>query len=281
MNSGQGVQVSLEAVLTQNPDVVIGYEPEGLGITREALGRSGISFLASFVTDCPNPAPLYQNPTFDTVYDQVEFHGRIFNRQNEAAAMASLRGRVVKAQKAVPQGATPRTAAALFVPLGGGQLYTYGTRSMVDAQMETVGLKNVFGNVDNRDIEVNFEEVLGRNPDVLIILTSGDLQAGKDAFMSLPGVASLTAVRNEDILVMKFDYLDPPTPLSVEGLEKVAEAFGVAKVIVAEHVTFAYAGVPALAGAPSEVPITVAEQPAGELDELAGNLTTNASLISA
>ncbi|MGH3902026.1 MAG: hypothetical protein ACRDTA_27990 [Pseudonocardiaceae bacterium] len=44
--------------------------------------------------------------------------------------------------------------------------------------------------------------------------------------MSLPGVASLTAVRNDDILVMKFDYMDPPTPLSVEGLEKVAEAFG-------------------------------------------------------
>lgn len=220
------MEISLEAVLAENPDLVIGYEPEGSGITRESLGQSGISFLASFVTDCPNPAPLYQNPTFDTVYDQVEFYGRIFDRQDEAAAaVADLRNRVAKVRAAATPATAPRTAAAVFVPLGGGQLYAYGTRSMVDAQMETVGLTNAFGNVDDRDIEVSFEEVLGRNPDVLIILTSGDLQAGKDAFMSLPGAASLTAVRNDDILLMKFDYMDQPTPLSVDGLEKVAQAF--------------------------------------------------------
>lgn len=92
--------------------------------------------------------------------------------------------------------------------------------------MTTAGLTNVYGDVDKRSLETSFEEILGRDPDVLIILTVADLQAAKDALLGLPGAETLTAVRNNRILVMKFDYMDPPTPLSVDGLEKVAEAFG-------------------------------------------------------
>ncbi|MGH3569234.1 MAG: hypothetical protein ACRDRH_25060 [Pseudonocardia sp.] len=73
------------------------------------------------------------------MYDQIELYGRIFDRQGEAAAaVTGLRERVTMAQVTVAQGAAPRTAAAVFVPLGGSQLYAYGTRSMVDAQMEAV-----------------------------------------------------------------------------------------------------------------------------------------------
>lgn len=97
---------------------------------------------------------------------------------------------------------------------------------MVNAQMKAAGLTNVYGDVDKRAIETSFEEILGRDPDVLIVLTVADPQAAKDALLSIPGAGTLAAVRDNRILVMKFDYMDPPTPLSVEGLEKVAEAFG-------------------------------------------------------
>ncbi len=103
------------------------------------------------------------------MYDQVEFYGRIFNRQQDAAtAVARLRERVAKVQEATTQGTALRTAAAVFVPVGGGQLYTYGIQSMVNAQMTTAGLTNVYGDVDRRAIETSFEDILGRDPDVLM-----------------------------------------------------------------------------------------------------------------
>lgn len=223
--SDGSVQVGLESVIAQRPDVVLG-SLEGTGITRETLGQSGIPFIDTYVTSCQNLSPQYKNPTFDAVYDQVEFYGQIFNHQQEAAtAVVRLRERVATVRAATTRGTAPRTAAAVFVPVGGGQLYTYGTQSMVHAQLTTVGLTNVYGDVDKRDIETSFEEILGRNPDVLIVLTVANLQAARDTLLSLPGAQTLAAVRNNRILVMKFDYMDPPTPLSIEGLEKVAEAF--------------------------------------------------------
>lgn len=98
---------------------------------------------------------------------------------------------------------------------------------MADAQMEAVGLTNVFGDLSSSGTtEVSFEEVLSRNPDVLIVTTTVDAEAARTALLAIPGAPSLNAVRNNNLLVMKFDYTDPPTPLSVDGLEKVAQAFG-------------------------------------------------------
>lgn len=219
------VEVSQEVLLAQNPDLVIG-EPEA--INKDALAQSNIPFIPYSFASCANPPPLYQNLTFDSVYDQVQLYGRIFNRPQEAAtAVASLRDRVAKVKGVAAPGGTSRTAAALFVPVGGGQLYAGDGRSMADAQMEAVGLTNVFGDLSSSGTtEVSFEEVLSRNPDVLIVTTTVDAEAARTALLAIPGAPSLNAVRNNNLLVMKFDYTDPPTPLSVEGLEKVAQAFG-------------------------------------------------------
>lgn len=129
--SGGSVQVGLEAVITQRPDVVLG-NLEGTGITRETLGQSGTPFIDTYVTSCQDLSPQYKNPTFDAVYDQVGLYGQIFNRQQKAAtAVARLQERVATVQAAAAsQGTVARTAAAVFVPVDGGQLYTYGTQSM-------------------------------------------------------------------------------------------------------------------------------------------------------
>lgn len=93
--------------------------------------------------------------------------------------------------------------------------------------MEAAGLTNVFSDLrGGGTAEVNFENVLARNPDVLIVTTTADPDDARAALLALPGAASLDAVRNNRLLVMKFDYTDPPTPLSVEGLERIAAAFG-------------------------------------------------------
>ncbi len=159
------------------------------------------------------------------MYNQVELYGRLFGNEKAAARVAGLKDRVASVERSV-QGSSGRTAAILFVYLGNDPPGAYGADSMSDAQLKTVGLTNVFGDVDKRYFDPSVEEIIARDPDVLILLhVEGEPEAVKTTFRANPGVDRMKAVRNDDILVLRFEFTDPPTPLSVEGLERIASAF--------------------------------------------------------
>src|SRR5690606_9217266 len=116
------------------------------------------------------------------------------------------------------EGTPKRTAAVLFPTVGGGTGYAYGNKSMAHPQLEAAGFTNVFGDVDERVFEVTLEQLIDRDPAVLVLLyVDGDPEAVKDAIVNLPGADALTAVQNDDILVQLFNFTEPPTPLSVDG----------------------------------------------------------------
>jgi iron complex transport system substrate-binding protein len=223
-NATGTVQIAQEVVIAQQPDLVIGYETET--ITRVGLAEAGIPMLV-IPAFCENPELQPTDVSFDDVYGQIEFYGRVFDTEEAAAAsVANLRDRVTTVEKSFGN-STNRTAATLFVPLGGGQVSAYGQRSITHPQMETVGLTNVFGDIDKRVFDVTIEELLGRDPEVLIILhVEGQPEDFIATLKALPGADRLTAVKNDDILVLLFGFTDPPTPLSVDGLEKIANRFG-------------------------------------------------------
>ncbi len=221
------VQVSLEAVIDQRPDLVIGYEPEGSGITAEALETAGIPLLV-IPAFCTDPAEVPPDPGFDDVYEAVKFYGRLFGSKNTDQTVDELRDRVAAVQQAVAA-TPPRTAATLFVYSDGTPPSAYGTASISHAQMQTAGLTNVFGDIDARNVEVSFEEVISRDPDVIILLYVGapdDQERIKEELLAFPGARELTAVRNDDVAVLPFQLTDPPTPLSVDGLEIIATQLG-------------------------------------------------------
>jgi iron complex transport system substrate-binding protein len=221
--NGGTVPISLESVLAQNPDLVVGVTT-GSGITRAALEQSHIPLVEDLTDTGCTQSP---HATLDKIYTQVELYGKVFNRQHQAAeTVANLRSRVAKMQRAAGNGGSTQTAAALFVPIGGKQVSIYGNASIVHAQMQAAGLTNVFGALDERATKVDFEQVLQRNPDDLIVLTIGDHQKTMDSLLAIPGASDLNAVRNHRVFVMDFDYTEPPTPTSVEGLSKLIGAFG-------------------------------------------------------
>ncbi|WP_116951046.1 ABC transporter substrate-binding protein [Jiangella endophytica] len=214
------LQISQEVIIAQQPDLVLGL-PDG--ITREGLSGVGIDALIQPVY-CPAGVDA---TTFDDVYEQIETYGRVFDRTDEADALVTeLRDRVATVEAAA-EGAPERTAAVLFPTVGGGSGYAYGNRSMAHPQLEAAGFRNVFGDVDERVFEVTLEQIIAADPDVLVLLhVDGDPAAVKDAVVNLPGAEDLRAVREDDILVQLFNFTEPPTPLSIDGLERIAERFG-------------------------------------------------------
>ncbi|MFA9445109.1 ABC transporter substrate-binding protein [Egicoccus sp. AB-alg6-2] len=211
-------QISQEVVLAHEPDLVLGL-PDG--ISRDALTDADIPVLEEPAM-CPEGLP---DPGFDDIYAQVALYGEVFDQQDAAAeAIERLRARVATL---TTQAAGGRTAAVLFPTVGAGAGYAYGTRSMTHPQLEAAGFTNAFADVDERVFEVTLEEVLDRDPDVLVLLhVDGDPERVEAEIRGLPGADGLTAVANDDILVQLFNFSEPPTPLSIDGLERITATFG-------------------------------------------------------
>ncbi|RIV39103.1 ABC transporter substrate-binding protein [Micromonospora radicis] len=214
------LQISKEVVIGQQPDLVLG---EVDNLSRDTLSAVDIPLLEEPAM-CPGSTAV---PSFDDVYRQLETYGRVFGREAEAAtAVTALRDRTAKIQAAAGT-AAERTAAVLYPTVGGGTTYAYGTASMAHPQLRAAGLRNVFGDVQERVFEVTVEELLGRDPDVLILLHGdGDPTAVAQALTGLPGAEKLTAVRDGQVMTQLFNFTEPPSPLSVDGLERIVRRFG-------------------------------------------------------
>lgn len=212
------LMISAEAVIAQQPDLTFGL-PENL--SRAALLDAGSNTLVQ-----PGWCPDGSGPaSFESLYEQIRLYGEVFDRGAQAEQLvASLRDRVGRAEQAA--GEPGRTAAVLYPSTGGGPLYAYGRASMAQPQLEAAGLENVFADSAERVFEVSVEELLGRDPDVLILLHQGSSDGMLEEVTGLPGADALTALRNDDVLVQLFNFTEPATPLTVTGLERIVERFG-------------------------------------------------------
>ncbi|WP_417309072.1 ABC transporter substrate-binding protein [Devosia sp.] len=219
-----GSVLSLETILAQNPDLVLA--PEN-AVDRQLLAEAGIP-LYSPPAYC-NDLSLIPGGTasFDLVYDQLETFGTLLGKSDLAAdRIAALKASVAPTDAGDSHG----TGFALYVAAGGKTLYPYGARSMVTPVFAAAGLDNVYADTDERVFEAGTEELLGQDPDVIVLLYSGTSPDVVLAdFMSVPGVENFKAVENGHVVTLPFSFTDPPSPLSLKGAAALAEKLAALK----------------------------------------------------
>lgn len=211
------LQISREVVVAQTPDLVLG---EVDNLSRDSLAAVGVPLLEEPAL-CDTAGA---RPSWEDVWSQQRLYGRVFDREAQAEeAVRAMEERLAALeQRAADRG--PTTAAVLYPTVGGGVTYAYGTGSMAQPQLESAGLTNVFEDVDERVFEVGVEELLGRDPDVLVLLHSdGEPQGVERALLDLPGAQRLTAVREDAVLTLLFNFTEPASPLALDGLERILD----------------------------------------------------------
>ena len=212
-----GVEVSVEAIIDHDPDIVIGYDTAT--ITHDALADVGIQ-LYVMPPFCDNPP----TPSFESILDEVRFYGELFGTTEIANASAAALEAAVASAADAPV-ADGQTSAALYVSSDGSAIYAYSSLGMVHPLMEALGMTNVFAELSERVPEVSIEEVIGRNPEILVLLyddfglTPEEISA---LVTDLPGAGSITAVEQGALYPLLFNYTEPPTPLVVKGLSKLS-----------------------------------------------------------
>ncbi|APT91975.1 ABC transporter substrate-binding protein [Corynebacterium phocae] len=204
------LQISKEAIVAERPDLVIGYSD---------------AYSPDTVTD----TPVVMDPGFcgevkeaswSHVDDEIDLYAQIF--QAEEAAQA-LKDDVAAQVKALDSSAgAGRTVAVLYPGTEGGTLYAYGKDSMSNPIVTSLGLKNVFGDTAERVFEISAEQLVAKNPDVILILNSGEDRV-VESVTSLPGAQTITAVQKKAILPMLLTFAEPPSPMAVKGAQKLEQ----------------------------------------------------------
>lgn len=209
--------LSIEEITALNPDLVVHRGP-GNDLQPATLDQVGIPNIVVSGRCTSNTSGIVANGTYDQIYSDLMTFGRIFGTESIAqSAVTQLRNRVAAVAKNAAAVRPGSTAAAIIVENG---TYAYGNRATLQSMMATLGLRNVFQDRPERAFEVNLEEVVNRDPDILIILTESAALA-PHAVESIPALVNLRAIRQGHVLTLNF-ALTAASPLAVDGLEQLA-----------------------------------------------------------
>lgn len=104
--------------------------------------------------------------------------------------------------------------------------FTAGRYAMPTALIEAAGGQNILDDFEKSWATVAWEEVVERNPEVIVIVNYGDVTAEqKRAFMmSNPAFAEMDAVKNDRFVTL--EYVEAtPGPRNIEAIKKLATGF--------------------------------------------------------
>ncbi len=109
---------------------------------------------------------------------------------------------------------------------GGDTPFTAGRYAMPTALIEAAGGVNIMDDFEKSWATVTWEEVVERNPEVVMIVNYGDVTAEqkREFMMSNPAFADLDAVKNDRFVTL--EYVEAtPGPRNIQAIKTLAEAF--------------------------------------------------------
>jgi iron complex transport system substrate-binding protein len=217
--------LSLETLVGAGADFVFagwGYGFHPGEVTPEALARFGIqSYLLS--ESCIRVGARQEISLEDTFGDLLNL-GRIFRVEARAHAFVDRqRAELAKIGAALRN---VKTRPRVFVYDSGEAIpLTTGRFAMPHAMIERAGGANIFADLSNSWMRANWEDVIHRDPEWIVIIDYGQPNAaGKIAFLlARQELAQITAIRERRFVVLDYAAATPG-PRNVESIRALAEA---------------------------------------------------------
>lgn len=211
---------SLETILDLEPDFVYGRSSsftEKLGTTHDTLSNYGISSLS-------NIESYKLGADLEDVYQDFYNLGRIFQVEDRAEELVNtMKERIAQVQDAI-QGTEPVKVFVYDKERDGGA-YTCGN-NFTATLIEYGGGENIFKDMEETWQVVSWEEVVDRNPDVIVINDYGDipLEQKISELMDNPIMSTVTAVQENNIISISLceSFASSQT---ADTIEKFAQAF--------------------------------------------------------
>lgn len=207
---GGTIDPSIEQMAALRPDLVVVWDLGRRERIRQALDRAGI--------------PTFSLRTQDTadVFAGIAHLGRLLGRDSAAVALASsIRRQLSAVRRSVAGLARP----SVFFVVYNDPPMTAGPRTFIGQLIDIAGGRTIFPDVAQSWPTVSLEEVVKRQPD-LIVLPQGEMRADALARLrELPGWRDLRAVREGRIVRVGADLINRPGPGIGEAARVLRDAF--------------------------------------------------------
>lgn len=162
--------------------------------------------------------------SIDDMYNDLTNLGKIFQVEDKAEALVAGYKAELAAFTADLETGDP---LRVFVyDSGEDSPFTAGRYAMPTALIEAAGGTNIMDDFEKSWGTVNWEAVVERNPEVVVIVNYGSVTAEeKRAFMmNNPAFADLDAVKNDRFVVL--EYVEAtPGPRNINAVKKLANGF--------------------------------------------------------
>lgn len=160
--------------------------------------------------------------TVEDTYADIETLGRIFNVPDKAAALvAEIRAEVAKAPRAATN---PRVFD--FASSKADAPATSGAPALLHDLIVQAGGTNIFADLPQAYASVNWEDVVKRDPEVIIVheYSATPVQPVIDAIFANPALANVSAVKSRRVVILPATDTVPSVRMGT-AIATLAEAF--------------------------------------------------------
>lgn len=163
--------------------------------------------------------------SIDDMYNDLLNLGRIFGKEEDAVALVDgYKDELADFTATLP--ALEKPVSVFVYDSGDDKPFTAGRFGMPTALIEAAGGTNIMDDVASSWVEVGWEPVIERNPEVIVIVNYGSVTAEQkiDFMKSNPAFKDIPAVRNDRFVVL--EYVEAtPGPRNIAAIKHLAEAF--------------------------------------------------------
>ncbi|CDF93382.1 MULTISPECIES: ABC transporter substrate-binding protein [unclassified Pseudomonas] len=161
--------------------------------------------------------------SLEDTYNDLRNLGKIFDVQDRADALiATMQAQVAEVRKDLPAN-RPRV---FLYDSGEDRAMTSGRLGMPQALIDAAGGRNILDDVETSWTRVNWENVVERNPEVIVIVDYGEVSAEqKQQFLlGSPALQSVDAIRHRRFIVIPYVQATPGID-NVVAVQTLAQGF--------------------------------------------------------
>jgi iron complex transport system substrate-binding protein len=204
---GEGLTPSLEQLTMLEPDLVVAWPDNPARSVVGRLGDLGVTIYSP------------QVQTLADLRDATRELGRILGLQNAADSLiAAIDAGLEEVRRAV----AGRERPTVFYVVWYEPATTSGSGTYIDELIEIAGGRNVFGDAPGQWPRVSLEEVVRRQPDIVLLSQTEDTQIHVERLRSAVGWRELAAVRDGHVVQVDANLYNRPGPRVTEAARRLA-----------------------------------------------------------
>jgi len=205
---GTLLEPNIEKIVSLEPDIVIGSKEGNRQEHIEKLKKLGIKTLV-----------LDQLFTFEDICKNFITLGETLNCKDRAEEIIKEVNKRLKNIENIT--AKEKKKKKIFFILGFKPLFTTGKNTYINKAIQYAGGVNIFGDINKKWFSVSVEDVIKKNPEIIIFLTMEEEQ-----ILLWERLKDTDAVKNKKIFSIEPTVIGSPTPQSfVQTVENLYKMF--------------------------------------------------------